>query len=74
MAGLTPVALITRSAASALPFDSLTDSGVAASMASTRVPVKTSTPFFSHHSLIMPPAVGPIMRGTMRSPISTTDR
>jgi hypothetical protein len=27
---------------------------------------------FSHQRLIMPPAVGPIMRGTMRSPISTT--
>ena len=36
------------------------------------MPVKTRTPFFSHQSLIMPPAVGPIMRGTMRSPISTT--
>ena len=73
MAGLTPVALITRSAASRWPFDRRTDIGVPASIASTRVPVKTCTPFFSHHSLIMPPAVGPIMRGTMRSPISTTD-
>jgi hypothetical protein len=34
--------------------------------------VNTRTPLLSHQSLIMPPAVGPIMRGTMRSPISTT--
>jgi hypothetical protein len=29
-------------------------------------------PCFSHQRRIMPPATGPIMRGTMRSPISTT--
>ena len=42
------------------------------SIASTRAPVCTCTPLAWHQSLIMPPATGPIMRGTMRSPISTT--
>ena len=40
----------------------------------TRAFVCTRTPFFSHHFLIIPPATGVIMRGTMRSPISTTVR
>jgi hypothetical protein len=41
-------------------------------MASTRVAVNTVMPLLSHHCLIIVPATGPIMRGTMRSPISTT--
>ncbi len=41
-------------------------------MRSTRAEVCTSTPFFSTQRLIIPPAPGPIMRGTIRSPISTT--
>ncbi len=73
--GLTPVALMTRSTSMLLPLDSLTLSAASPlpfSIASTRVLVNTCTPLDSHQSLIMPPAVGPIMRGTMRSPISTT--
>ena len=74
MLGFTPVALMTRSASSVWPLDRRARKAPPAgrSMASTRAPVCTATPFFSHQSLIMPPAVGPIMRGTMRSPISTT--
>ena len=74
MLGLTPVALITRSASSTWPVDSRTfiTAPASRSMASTRAPVKTATPLASHQSLIMPPAAAPIMRGTMRSPISTT--
>ena len=76
MLGLTPVALMTRSTSSVSPLDSRTFKALllppAGSMASTLVPVCTRTPLVWHHSLIMPPAVGPIMRGTMRSPISTT--
>ena len=75
MFGLTPVALITRSASSAAaPLGQRAPRSGAhrASIASTRVPVYTARPWLSHQSLIMPPAVGPIMRGTMRSPISTT--
>ena len=46
--------------------------GSGRSIASTRAPVWTLTFLVSHQSLIIVPAVGPIMRGTMRSPISTT--
>ena len=74
MAGRTPAALTTRSACLVVPLDSFTFKGSPGSIDSTRVPVKTSIPLASHQSRIMPPAVGPIMRGTMRSPISTTLR
>jgi hypothetical protein len=78
--GLTPVALMTRSASRRCPLDRRTligaplpgDPASGLSIASTRVPVWTVTPLSSHQSLIIPPAVGPIMRGTMRSPISMT--
>ena len=75
MAGRTPVALMTRSASSTLPPDRCTfiASPSPRSMRSTLWPVNTCTPCCSHQSRIMPPATGPIMRGTMRSPISTTD-
>ena len=71
MAGLTPAAMMTRSASTCRPLDRRTHSGAPRSMASSRVLVCTATPWASHQSRIMPPAAGPIMRGTMRSPIST---
>ena len=74
MFGLTPVALMTRSASTRLPLDSCTAHRRAVALRWPRRGCRCSTvtPLVSHQSLIMPPAVGPIMRGTMRSPISTT--
>ena len=75
MLGFTPVALITKSASSTCPVDNRTVTpSPAGAMASTLALVNTCTPLASHQSRIMLPATGPIMRGTMRSPISTTDK
>ncbi len=70
---VTPVAEMTRSAGSAFPPSSVTVSpSPAGAIAVTRAPVCTRMPFFSHHALMRAEAPSVIMRGTMRSPISTT--
>ena len=73
MLGETPVAEMTRSAGSDCPSVRLTarcppDSRISA----TRAPVITRTPWRSHQAWMSSLARGGIMRGTMRSPISTT--
>ena len=76
--GATPAATITRSQSRRSPVDRLTTSGASEpaslprSMRCTPAEVSTRMPFSSTQRLIMPPAFGVIMRGTMRSPISTT--
>ena len=57
------------------PVDKATCNGASAppsSIRSTPAEVRTRIPLDSTQRLIMPPAAGVIMRGTMRSPISTT--
>ena len=71
--GITPVAQTTRSASIELPPPSVRWSApFAASIAVTWAEVSTLTPLFSHQRLIISPPVSSIMRGIMRSAISTT--
>ena len=69
-AGLLPVTLCTTERITPpMPPALLAPAG---SMRCTPAPVTTRIPFSSTQRLIMPPAFGVIIRGTMRSPISTT--
>src|SRR3974377_1175624 len=74
-AGFTPVAQITTSNSRSEPLPRNTFSRPLPSprlIAVARVEVRISTPFDPHHLSIMALAAGVIMRGTTRSPISTT--